>query len=80
MPDLAYRYKFCGFPIGISMLPRFAAIVCITTTGMIRCSFSDMESTMIANGTKVISETSFVINILNTNGSNTSTRNNCLVV
>ena len=41
---------------------------------------SDMESTMIANGTKVISETSFVINMLNTNGSNTSTRNNCLVV
>lgn len=33
--ETEYRYKFCGFPTGVIMLPRLAAIVCITMTEII---------------------------------------------
>ena len=51
-------------PIGVSILPRFAATVCIAT--QLRIHFSRTHSSVllsiiIANGTKVISATSFVI-------------------
>ena len=32
IPVSPYIYKFCGFPTGVSILPKFAAIVCKTTT------------------------------------------------
>ena len=67
IPDFPYRYKFCGLPIGVSILPRLADIVCKTTTG-ISHFFSSVcpiisNSTKV-NGTKVMSATSLVIIIL----------------
>ena len=57
----AKRYRFCGFPIGMSMLPRFAAMVCKTIVG----TRSSLPSRIvIANGTKVSSATSFVMAML----------------
>lgn len=66
MFDFPNRYRFCGFPIGVNMLPRFAAIVCITTI-QTRCLFSMPSpiclSVTMVKGTKVMSATSLVINI-----------------
>ena len=67
VPKIPYKYKFCGLPIGVSILPRFAARVCNTTTGIIsRCLavLPSRLSTVKVKGTKVIKATSFVINIL----------------
>ena len=58
-----YRYKFCGLPTGVSILPRFAAMVCSTITGTAKFVLPDFFTTSIAKGTKVISATSFVISI-----------------
>ena len=30
MPELEYRYRFCGFPTGVAILPRLAAMVSST--------------------------------------------------
>ena len=65
-------------PIGVNMLPRFAAIVCITTTNIISSLRPAIFNVRIANGTNVISETSFVINILQKKHKNTNTISNCL--
>ena len=54
------RYRFCGLPKGISMLPRFAAIVSRTTTGISRSAAPAAESRRIVSGTKEIRDTSFV--------------------
>ena len=57
-------YKFCGLPTGVSILPKFAEIVSsITIFPMLLLSFTDLRKNIV-NGTKVISATSFVINIL----------------
>lgn len=58
------KKRFCGFPIGVNMLPRFAAIVCKTTTYIINSDFLIFESNKIEKGTKVNNATSFVINML----------------
>ena len=60
-------------PIGVSILPRLAATVCITTTGTTSFSCPASRSTTSAKGTKVISETSLVTTMLQTNGRKTST-------
>ena len=32
--DIENKYKFCGLPSGVNILPKFAAIVCITIIGI----------------------------------------------
>ena len=62
--DIPKRYRFCGFPIGVNILPRFAASVCIMITRSIHflLNFSSILCMIvIVNGTNVISATSFVI-------------------
>lgn len=66
-----YKYKFCGLPIGVSILPRFAAIVCKTIIGISRELSFVIDRISIVNGTNVISATSFVINILQKKQSST---------
>ena len=69
-----YKYRFCGLPMGVSILPKFAAIVCNTTTGTASfrtASSPDRRSTVNVKGTKVINATSFVINMLKKKHSNT---------
>ena len=61
---MEYKYRFCGFPIGVAMLPRFAAIVSSTTSLRTLSTLPLMRNTISVNGTKVISATSFVITIL----------------
>ena len=79
-PASPYRYRFCGLPIGVSMLPRFAAIVCNTTTGIISSHLPHFLSIIIANGTNVISETSLVISMLLKKHSATSTLTSCHIL
>ena len=45
------------------MLPRLAAIVCNAITGMSSSVMPEAVKSMTANGTKVINDTSFVMNI-----------------
>lgn len=59
-----YKNKFCGLPNGVKMLPKFAAIVCNTITIGANLRFFVSFRIKIAKGTKVISATSFVINML----------------
>ena len=73
IPDCAYRYRFCGLPIGVSMLPRFAASVCNMTSGTASRRLSESLSTTSANGTKVMSATSLVATMLKKKGRKTST-------
>ena len=77
VPASPYRYRFCGLPIGVSILPRFAAIVCNTTTGIISSCLPHCLSIIIANGTNVISDTSFVIIMLLKKFSPTRTAISC---
>ena len=60
-------------PIGVSILPRFAASVCNTASGTASLSSFAERRTIKPNGTKVISETSFVTSILRKKGRKTST-------
>jgi len=46
------------------MLPRLAAMVSRTITGINACRWSAIDSTRIVKGTKVIRATSLVISIL----------------
>ena len=64
--------------MGVAMLPRFAAIVSITTSLRIRSSRPIMRKTRIVKGTKVINATSFVITILLKKHKNTSTNDRFL--
>ena len=59
----------------MSILPRFAAIVCRTTMGMrsLLPASPRVERAVRVRGTKVRSETSFVMNILEKKQSPTST-------
>ncbi len=53
--------------MGVSILPRLAAMVCITTRGsksLALCSSPVIPSTVKVKGTKVISATSLVISML----------------
>ena len=60
-------------PIGVSILPRFAASVCNTASGTASLSSFAERRTIKPNGTKVISDTSFVTSILRKKGRKTST-------
>ena len=77
-----YKYRFCGFPIGVSILPRLAAIVCRTITGtasFFTASSPVSRSTMKVNGTNVINDTSLVMIILKMKHNSTNTSANCMV-
>ena len=63
MWNAEYRYRFCGLPTGVSMLPRLAAMVCNVITGIKRLVLPVSVSSITANGTNVISATSLVMNI-----------------
>ena len=69
---IAYMYRFCGLPTGVAMLPRFAATVWSTMTGMSRSVRPMACKISTAKGTNVMSETSFVTSIEVKNGSSTS--------
>ena len=58
--------------MGVSMLPRLAAAVWSTATGTARCSCPAIRSTVSPKGTKVISDTSLVMAMLEKKGSATS--------
>ena len=73
-------YRFWAFPNGMDMLPRMAATVCRTTTGTIRSLLFAILRTSIANGTKVSSATSLVMNMAQKNGSSTSRRQSTLTL
>ena len=62
--NAVYRYRFWGLPMGVSMLPRFAAMVCSTTTGISSFCCPAMVSTITAKGTNVINATSLVMSML----------------
>lgn len=57
--------------MGVSILPRLAATVCSTTRGTTSQSCPAMCSTIRAKGTKVISDTSLVMTMLQKKGRNT---------
>ena len=64
MPESENRYKFCGLPIGVNMLPRLAAIVISVTVPQSLSVKLIISKIIMPKGTKVISETSLVINML----------------
>ena len=53
----------CGAPIGRTIHPTFAAMVCRETVNIIKSVRSIFFKANIANGTNIIKETSFVMNI-----------------
>lgn len=61
------------------MLPRLAAIVCNAITGMSSSVMPEAVKSMTANGTKVINDTSFVMNIEQKKHKNTSIKISCRV-
>ena len=64
IPEAVNRYRFWGFPTGVSMLPRFAATVMSAATRSARPSMPAARSVTRARGTNVMSATSFVTTIL----------------
>jgi len=50
--------------MGVAMLPRFAAIVCRTITGIMSSGSPAILRIRMENGTNVIRDTSFVISML----------------
>ena len=76
-PHKPYKYKFWGLPIGVSILPRLAAMVCKTIIGINKFCFSHFPKIIIVKGTNVISATSFVINILEKKQMNTNVILSC---
>ena len=72
IPDTEYKYRFCGFPGGISILPRLAAIVWSTTVTSSCFFLPHIINKSTANGTNVISATSFVTSMLKKKHSITS--------
>ena len=69
--------------MGVSILPRLAAMVCIHTTGRIsfsRASAPRLFRTTKVKGTKVSSDTSLVMNILPKKHNPTNTRTSCRVL
>ena len=63
-PDRLYMYRFCGLPMGVSMLPRLAARVWRTMTRIRWRPLPERLRTSIANGTIVMSATSLVTSML----------------
>ena len=58
--------------MGVSMLPRFAATVIMTTVKIEASAMPSMRRTSRANGTKAMRETSLVTSMLARKGSRTS--------
>lgn len=70
-------------PMGVSILPRLAAMVCMHTTGMVsarRVSGARPLSTTKVKGTKVSRETSLVMIMLPKKHSPTRTSTSCKVL
>ena len=61
--ETVYITILCGAPIGRSIHPTLAAIVCRETVITVKSILSTFLKANIANGTKTINETSFVMNI-----------------
>ena len=61
--NLVYKYKFCGFPNGVSMPPKFAAIFCMINVNAIYFFFPAEESTKYPSGKKVKSAISLAMSI-----------------
>ena len=57
------KYKFCGLPIGVSILPKLAAIVSMVIIHTSLSVLSESFNAVIVKGTKVIRATSLVITI-----------------
>ena len=58
--------------MGVSMLPRLAAMVCSTTWGTSSRSCPAMRRMVMPKGTKAMRDTSLVMTMLHTKGKNTS--------
>ena len=61
--ETVYITILCGAPIGRTIHPTLAAIVCIETVNIIKSSRLTFFKANIEKGTNIIKETSFVINI-----------------
>ena len=61
--NLVNRYRFCGFPKGVNIPPRFAAMFCIMNVKHIYFSFFVLERTKYPRGRKVSSAISLAISI-----------------
>lgn len=59
--DTVYITILWGAPIGRTMHPTLAAMVCRETANIIKSARSTFFNARIENGTKIIKETSFVI-------------------
>ena len=59
--------------MGVSILPKLAANVCMAIKGTTKVSCRARRSTAMAKGTKVIKDTSLVMTMLQKKGKNTST-------
>ena len=63
-PYSVKRYRFCGLPMGVSMLPRFAATVIRIRVYTVRRRSPKARRRIRAKGTRVTSATSFVSTML----------------
>ena len=61
--ETVYITMLWGAPIGRTIQPTLAAIVCSETVGIIKSILSSFFKANIANGTKMINDTSLVIKI-----------------
>ena len=66
--------------MGVAMLPRLAAMVCMTTTGMARTFSPAKARTSRAKGTKVMRATSLVTAMLVKKGRKMRIASSCRVV
>ena len=73
MPEAVNRYRFCGLPTGVNMLPRFAAMVMSVATKHIHPPCPRDAKTTKASGTNAMSATSLVTAMLAKNASPTNT-------
>ena len=63
MLNLVYKYRFCGFPKGVSIPPKLAAIFCIIKVNAIYLLFPVEVKTNRPNGRKVSSAISLAMSI-----------------
>ena len=61
--DTVYITMLWGAPIGRTIHPTLAAMVCSETVGIIRSVLSSFFKANMANGTKIINDTSLVMKI-----------------
>ena len=63
MLNFEYRYRFCGLPNGVSIPPRFAAIVWSINTYAMYFFLPELSRTKYPSGRNVRSAMSFAMNI-----------------